>query len=192
MYPLTSFKNIFLTLHLKTIIYGLVDAFICRTVPADGQREKRQGDKQIVLSKPAPHQSLVFQRDHVSIRVEPLQWHYLPVGRNQFLFRARQTQMQFDDGKISSSGNNQILSISQITSLTFERFTNSAFSRFSPVFIRHFFDMLNRCRQQFPTRGKKHLSSKHPNLLQSCSPSEDVHSKMSCVKTSPKEIAENA
>lgn len=65
-----------------------------------------------------------FQRDHVSIRVEPLQWQYLPVGRNQFQFRAQQTQMQFYDGKISSSGHDQILSISQITSLTFERFTN--------------------------------------------------------------------
>ncbi len=100
--------------------------------------------------------------------------------------------MQFDDGKISSNGLDQILSISQITSLTFERFTNSAFSRFSPpVIYQTLFDMLNGYRQQFPTRGKKHLSSKHTNLLLSCSPSEDVHSKMSCVKTSPKENAEN-
>lgn len=98
------------------------------------------------------------QRDHVSVRVEPLQWHYLPVGRNQFLFRAQQTQMQFDDGKISKSGHDQILSISQITGLTFERFTNTVCSlRFLTFFIWHFFDMLNGCQQQFPTREKTAL-----------------------------------
>lgn len=37
------------------------------------KEEKRQKDKQIVLSKPAPHRSPAFQRDHVSISVEPLQ-----------------------------------------------------------------------------------------------------------------------
>lgn len=107
------------------------------------------------------------QRDHVSVRVEPLQWHYLPVGRNQFLFRAQQTQMQFEDGKIfhGKSGHDQILSISQITGLTFERFTNTVCSlRFltflSDTFLTCLMDAGSNSQQ-----GKKQHSSEYPNLL---------------------------
>lgn len=120
-----------------------------------------------MLSKPAPHQSLEFQQDHVSIRVEPLQWHYLPVGRNQFLFRAQQTQMQFDDGKISWSGHDQILSISQITSLTFERFTNTVRSLtflllfLSDTFLTCLMDAASNSQQ-----GEKNTSP--PNTLTFC------------------------
>lgn len=85
-------------------------------------------DQALFAIVPSPRIPKNHVRQH-----KPLQWHYLPVGRNQFLFGAQQTQMQFDEGKISESKHDWIISVSQITGLTSERFTTAGCSLTSPL-----------------------------------------------------------
>lgn len=95
--------------------------------------------------------------------------------------------MQFDEAKISESGYHRIISFSQITGLTFERFTTCECSL---TFSLLFFDVTNGCCERSSCSGEEtvlqHIlpSPFPPQLLQ-------VEHELWHVRTSPDDITVN-